>query len=308
MVPPSVDDAVQATAFIAAACRAEETRQPRPRLIDPLAELFVAASSAPDEYGAADQPGSDHARAGSDHARAGSDHARAGSGRALLAAGRDEVVARTLLIDQLLLSAVAHRPPVVVNLGAGFCTRPYRLDLSGCRLLVEFDAAPVLALKERLLATERPTCPVRRITVDLRDTDALTRAVGSAELPDGPVVVLTEGVLVYLPEPELRRLATALAATPAVSHWLADLISTESAGGMNVLATRANAGVTLHGLASLAPIEEAGWVAAEYRPLPTVRSSVRTAQGARGRWAGPPRPAAASRQIVDGVVAFRRPD
>lgn len=285
MSSEKIDEAVQATAFVAAACRAEESRQPRPRLVDPLAQRFVDASRA-DLAGAT---------------------SRAGARQALVAAGRAEVVARTLLIDELLLTALgavgSGTPPVVVNIGAGFCTRPYRLDLSGCRLVLEVDAVGVIALKDRLLAGVEASCPVRRVAVDLRDSAALGQVLGSDDLSSSPVVVVTEGVLVYLPEPALRGLAATLAAADRVEWWLADLVSTESAEGMNVVAAQAGAGLRLHGLESLAPIEEAGWATVSYRPLPTVRAPV----GVGARWAGPGRhPAAASRRIVDGVVALRR--
>jgi len=272
---------VQATAFLAAACRAAETARPRPRLRDELAGRFVAARPP-------DQPGY----------------------QGLLAAGGDEVVARTVLLDELLLAALpaaAGPAPVLVSLGAGFCTRPYRLDLSACRQVVEVDAAPVLAVKERVLAGRQPTCPVRRVALDLRDRAGLARLLAGlagpagppAGLPGGsaPVLVVTEGVLPYLPPAGIGELAGTLVAALGAARWLTDLLSVESARGMAQLARSAGAPVEVSGLASLAPFERHGWVVTDYRILPVAR------RGPVGRLpATAPQPA--SHQVVDGVVAL----
>lgn len=277
----AVAEALQATAFVAAACRAEESRQPSPRLVDPLAQLFVDAQ------------------------RTG-----AQAGRALLAAGRYEVVARTVLIDQLLVEAMRQWPSsAVVSLGAGFCTRPYRLDLSSCRLVVELDAAGVIALKDRLLAGASPTCQVRRISADIRDAGQLRSCLAIPELLAGPTIVITEGLLVYLPESDLCDLARTLSDAPPVVRWLTDVVSAESTLGMGVVADRAGAGLELFGLDSLEPFESAGWTVTDYRILPVTRPAFggsRAAATGGGRAAARSGHTAVSRRVVDGVVAIDR--
>src|SRR5690606_15540145 len=132
-----VADAVQATAYLAAACRAREAARAQPRLTDPYAARFASLADQPALHRLASSAG-------------------------------EEVVARTVLLDRLLGSALSQwEQPLVVNLGAGFCTRPYRLDLSACRLVLEVDAAPVLAVKERVLAEEKASCPVIRSPGDV---------------------------------------------------------------------------------------------------------------------------------------------
>ncbi|MFB6392472.1 class I SAM-dependent methyltransferase [Polymorphospora lycopeni] len=251
---------IQATALVAAACRAEETRQPAPRLTDPYAERFLDSLDA--------------------------------AGRALLAAGRDEVVHRTTLIDGLLLDEVRRHPgATVVNLGAGLCTRPYRLDLSACREYVEVDAPEILARKATVLGGAEPSCPVRRIPGDVRGLPALG--------VDGPAVLVTEGLLVYLPPAELAGLAATLGGLPAVTGWLADVVSADSARAMAAVAGRARAGLALHGLESMDTVERAGWAVADYRLLPARRPAARPT----GRPPGPSVPA--SRRVLDGVVLLR---
>ncbi len=253
---------VQATAYAAAACRAAETRSARPRLTDPLAALFT-----PD--GAAAQVAS------------------------LADAGREEVVGRTVLIDTMLAEALARRPgAAVVNLGAGYCTRPYRLDLP-CREVVEADDPALLVLKEQVLRGQTPRCPVRRVGLDARDPAALTALLTSAGA-GGEVVVVTEGLLVYLPPAQVSTLAGTLAGVPAVAGWVADVVGADSARQMAAVAQRVPGGLALHGLDSLDPLEQPGWRVTAYRALPV----------ARPRYG--PGPAAASRTVVDGVVGMEK--
>ncbi|HEY8474216.1 MAG TPA: class I SAM-dependent methyltransferase [Natronosporangium sp.] len=262
-----VPEPVQATAYLAAACRAAETRSANPRLRDPYAERFAAAGRGSPPY------------------------------QRLLAAGGDEVVARTALLDQLVLAAVADgEPPLLLNLGAGCCTRPYRLDLSGCALVVEWDDPAVLAVKQRALADARPSCPVQRAGADLRDPARLRELL--AALPPVPrVVVVTEGLLPYLSPAAIAELAGELGRALPGARWLTDLVSSVSAEGMAQLARAAGVPVELSGLDTLAPFEQHGWVAVDYRLLPTPR---------RGPLPRPSPAGAASHRVVDGVAAFAR--
>jgi O-methyltransferase involved in polyketide biosynthesis len=242
---------VQATAIAAAACRAEETRRPRPRLTDPLADLFTAQAGK--------------------------------ATRSMVSSGLDEVIMRTHLIDVLLLAHLSRNPgETVVNLGAGYCTRPYRLDLSSCAGVVEVDAEALIQNKTTILTGYPASCPVRRIGGDVRSLPPLPH--------DGAVI--TEGLLVYLTPAELAALATTLATELTARVWLADIVSTESAQAMATLS-----GLPLSGLDSLAVFERAGWTVTDYRPLPVSRQPAR-----RSPAGGPP----ASHTVVDGVLALSR--
>ena len=200
--------------------------------------------------------------------------------RDLAARGSDEVVSRTRLMDLLLLGVLGPAA-TVVNLGAGLCARPYRLDLSACREFIEVDAPAVLAAKTSILAGYQPSCPVRRIPGT------------TATLPPvpAPAVVLTEGLLVYLTPAQVAALAATLAALPGPIDWLADIVSADSAAAMAQLAGRAGKPLPLSGLDSLSAFEHAGWQIRDYRPLPTAR---------------PARPGRSSHDIVDGVLHLHR--
>lgn len=262
-----VDPAVQHTSYLAAAARAEESDSARPRLNDPYASTIV--ESHPE-------------------------------GRAmrrnLLSAGIDEVIERTVTIDNLVTSAVEQGERVtVLNLGAGFCTRPQRLQLEGCREYLECDDKSILATKEKLLPVDKALVPLRRVELDVRDHVGLTALLSEVSVGGGETIVLSEGVLVYLPASQLTELARQLATIGGPTTWLTDVVSEPSAVAMQELADKANAGVSLYGLADLAPFEDQGWNVSDYRPMLSSR---------RG---GPARPSAAthSRAIVDGVVELR---
>ena len=78
-------------------------------------------------------------------------------------------ITRTFLFDQLIAAEIARGVDVVVNLGAGLDTRPYRMRLPLSLLWVEADAPEMIAYKEDLLAGEKPSCTIERIGLDLAD-------------------------------------------------------------------------------------------------------------------------------------------
>ncbi|QSB06869.1 class I SAM-dependent methyltransferase [Natronoglycomyces albus] len=253
-----VAESIQATAYLAAACRAVETSARKPRLSDPYAERIIASHP---------------------------DGARIRKG--LLGAGTDEVVHRTILLDRLLARAALTAGTTVVNLGAGFCTRPYRLDLSECAEVIEADAPALIKAKETLLADADPSCPVRRVPLDVRDVNQLAALLNPIE---GPLVVVTEGLLVYLPRTDLAAIAATINAS-AAQRWLTDIVGLSSAAAMEQLAQKSGAGLNLYGLGDLRPFEDNGWTVTDYRPLPVpARPGSRTKTGA------------SSTDVVDGVL------
>ena len=137
------------------------------------------------------------------------------------------LIARTKLIDDLVQAALAQGCECVLNLAAGLDARPYRLDLPESLRWIEADLPALLEEKERLLADAKPRCQLSRIGVDLTDTGAraalLKDAVGSSR----NALVITEGLLVYLKEAQVRALATDLLAQAGVRWWILDTASPE---------------------------------------------------------------------------------
>src|SRR5438270_9332320 len=77
------------------------------------------------------------------------------------------MVARTRLIDDLILASIADGCDRVLNLAAGLDTRPYRLALPAELTWVEADLPGIIDEKERLLAAETPVCRLSREKVNL---------------------------------------------------------------------------------------------------------------------------------------------
>jgi len=135
------------------------------------------------------------------------------------------IIARTKLIDDLLEGAIADGFDSIVNLAAGFDTRPYRLELPESLLWIEVDLASLIDEKNRNLADAKPRCQLLRIGADLTHADSWTAALRDALGATTRTLVLTEGLLLYLSEPEVQDLARNFAAFDNVQSWILDLAS-----------------------------------------------------------------------------------
>jgi methyltransferase (TIGR00027 family) len=135
------------------------------------------------------------------------------------------MVVRTRLMDDLVTTSLAEGCDRVLNLAAGFDTRPYRMALPDSLEWVEADLGPMIDEKERLLEREKPRCQLRRERVDLSDAGAreafLDRAIGGAS----KALVLTEGLLAYLDDEAVRSLGRALASRTGIRWWVLDVTS-----------------------------------------------------------------------------------
>jgi methyltransferase (TIGR00027 family) len=135
------------------------------------------------------------------------------------------IIARTKLIDDLVLASVGEGCDRVLNLAAGLDSRPYRLALPASLTWVEADLPGILDEKEKLLAGETPVCRLVRERVDLADPGARAAFIARAIGPALRILVITEGLLAYLDERVVRALGRELAARSAVRWWLFDLLS-----------------------------------------------------------------------------------
>jgi methyltransferase (TIGR00027 family) len=185
---------VARTAFWTAFCRAEEANHPRPLVVDPLAERLCGREGL-------------------------------AIGRAMEAEGaaHASVVVRTRIFDERIAVAVAlDGAREVVLLGAGLDARAHRLALGRDVRFVEADFAEVLAWKRaRLAEHESGAVNVEQRPVDLTDADAVDALLTS--LGDRSRVLVLEGVLAYLTEPQVRALLAAIARAPGRNRVLADV-------------------------------------------------------------------------------------
>jgi methyltransferase (TIGR00027 family) len=132
------------------------------------------------------------------------------------------VVARTVYFDAVVTRlAAAGEIACVLNLAAGLDARPYRLDLPSTLRWIEVDLPDMLDHKTARLAGVEPCCTLERVPADLTEDASIEQVLDhTGELP---TLVLTEGLLVYLHEPDVVRLCRALAARPNLRYWLLDV-------------------------------------------------------------------------------------
>jgi methyltransferase (TIGR00027 family) len=135
------------------------------------------------------------------------------------------LIARTKLMDDLILATIAQGCDCVVNLAAGFDTRPYRLEVPSSLRWIEADLPALTEEKEQLLKDAEPRCQLQRIKVDVDDSSARLALLKDAVGPSAAVLVITEGLLLYLDEAQVRSLAMDLGNQASIRWWILDLAS-----------------------------------------------------------------------------------
>ena len=132
------------------------------------------------------------------------------------------IAIRTRLVDELLLEALRDNPiTTVLSVGCGLDTRPWRLDISPDLRWIEIDFAEMLDYKDRLMLGEKPRCRRECLTVDLNDP--LQRRAIYAAAGSPLALMLTEGLLLYLPAATVETLAAESPSQSGIRHWISDI-------------------------------------------------------------------------------------
>jgi methyltransferase (TIGR00027 family) len=134
-------------------------------------------------------------------------------------------VARTWLIDQIISDQVRQGTDMVVNLAAGLDARPYRMELPPTLQWIEVDLPEILAHKEEILRDANPVCDLERVRLDLSNVSARRELFSELGRRANRVLIVTEGLLVYLTDEEVGALGRDLVAPAAFQHWIIDLAS-----------------------------------------------------------------------------------
>ncbi|MHA3775662.1 class I SAM-dependent methyltransferase [Verrucomicrobiota bacterium sgz303538] len=135
------------------------------------------------------------------------------------------VVVRTCLIDDYIRHALPQGVDVILNLGAGLDTRPYRMELPNDLLWIEVDYPGIIQFKEERLQNERPRCRLERVSVDLAVREERIRLFSEVQSRSRKVLILTEGVLPYLTNENVSELAEDLHAQSHFEFWVVDFWS-----------------------------------------------------------------------------------
>jgi len=134
-------------------------------------------------------------------------------------------VTRTYLFDYFITQELKQGADLVLNLAAGLDARPYRMSLPKTLQWVEVDLPEILAYKEDILANEIPVCSLERVRLDLSDSDARSNLFASLNERARRILVIAEGLLIYLSAEEVAALAKHLAAGANYQGWILDLAS-----------------------------------------------------------------------------------
>src|SRR3989441_1639095 len=134
------------------------------------------------------------------------------------------MIPRTAVMDEIIMRLVSEQgADRLLSPAAGLDARPCRLNLPAELRWIDVDLEGILAYKEAALAGERANCRIEFVTADLRDQAtrrALLQRVGAGARR---VLVISEGLLVYLTPEHVTALANDLATQPAFRWWLIDL-------------------------------------------------------------------------------------
>jgi len=138
------------------------------------------------------------------------------------------IAMRTCIIDDFVKTAISQGIDVVLNLGAGLDTRPYRMELPESLLWIEADYPHMVEFKERSLANERPHCRLERIRIDLADRSERRKMLEAINARATNLLIITEGVLPYLTEDEVGSLADDLIKLDRAGFWIVDYNSPQT--------------------------------------------------------------------------------
>lgn len=138
------------------------------------------------------------------------------------------VIIRTCIIDQFITELISDRNiDLVLNLGAGLDTRPYRMTLPENLKWVEVDFEKIIELKNEKLRNANPVCQLKRVSLDLSQTDLRDEFFSKINAQAKNVLVITEGVVPYLSNEEAAELAQALHGQSSFSYWITEYYSPE---------------------------------------------------------------------------------
>jgi methyltransferase (TIGR00027 family) len=134
------------------------------------------------------------------------------------------MVVRTAVMDEIVLRCVQQGAATVLNLAAGLDARPYRLDLPASLRWLHVDLPDMIDYFRSHMSGETPRCQLEFIAADLREAEA-RRDVFARAAQHGPVLVITEGLLIYLETQNVAELARDLHDIAKAKWWLSDLAS-----------------------------------------------------------------------------------
>jgi methyltransferase (TIGR00027 family) len=134
------------------------------------------------------------------------------------------MIVRTAVMDEIVVRCVRDGAKTVLNLAAGLDARPYRMDLPADLRWIHVDLPDMVDYFRSAMHGVEPRCRLEFAVADLRDADRRRELFADAA-SEGPVLVISEGLLIYLPPDDVAGLARDLHEIARARWWLSDLAS-----------------------------------------------------------------------------------
>src|SRR6478672_133648 len=119
------------------------------------------------------------------------------------------MIVRTEVFDEIILACVHEKGvDTVLNLAAGLDARPWRLALPATLRWIDVDLPDILNYKSNTLKDEKTTCRYEAVAADMTDADARRNLFMRVGTSGKNILVVTEGLLIYLTREQVGDLAT----------------------------------------------------------------------------------------------------
>jgi methyltransferase (TIGR00027 family) len=179
------------------------------------------------------------------------------------------MIVRTAVLDEIILERVRNgNADVVLNLAAGLDARPWRLPLPPTLRWIDVDHEGILDHKTELMKDEKPVCRYEAVRLDLADVAKREALFSQINAESSRVLVVSEGLIVYLSSDEVASLARDLHAMPHFQWWTFDLGSPRLLGMMQKMwgksVNAGNAPFKFGPAENTKFFEPFGWVEREY--------------------------------------------
>lgn len=135
------------------------------------------------------------------------------------------IALRTRAMDDMVIEAMKEGFDCVLNLASGLDTRAFRLALPAELHWVEVDLPALLDYKKSKMQDVSPKCQLSQIALDLTDEVARTALFERLSGEHKKVLVISEGLLLYLREEQVAALARAITLARTFAAWLIDFVA-----------------------------------------------------------------------------------
>lgn len=134
------------------------------------------------------------------------------------------MIVRTAVFDEMILERVRNgNVDTVLNLAAGLDARAWRLPLPPTLRWIDVDLPGILDYKLETLRDEKPVCRYEGVRLDLIDGPKRRALFSQVDRESSRVLVVTEGLMIYLTPEQVGELAGDLHAARSFEWWLLDL-------------------------------------------------------------------------------------